>query len=173
MDVHVLSPLISAHDKHFPENLRRVIFFDSHRTSVKVWQSKRLQCFSKAVSWVQRPCRRLPDAIDCFYTTFHSSFENTAEFNESHCLYCRLRYDMLFWRAIKSWHESAETSKNYRTEPTTKSGKTEKLKSKQTDMLRSIGKQSGESVHSVLKKKRKDMVGRICRMKEWRVMEYW
>jgi len=47
-----------------------------------------------------------------------------------------------------------------------KSGKTEKLKSKQTDMLRSIGKQSGESVHSVLKKKRKDMVGRICRMKE-------
>jgi len=30
-------------------------------------------------------------------------------------------------------------------------------------MLRSIGKQSGESVESVLKKKRKVTVGRICR----------
>jgi len=30
-------------------------------------------------------------------------------------------------------------------------------------MLRSIGKQFGESVESVLKKKRKAMVGRICR----------
>ena len=39
----------------------------------------------------------------------------------------------------------------YRTEPTTKSGKTEKLKKvKKTDMLlRSIAKQSGESVESV------------------------
>jgi len=38
-----------------------------------------------------------------------------------------------------------------------------KLKSKKTDMLRSIGKQSGESVESVLKKKKKSAVGRICR----------
>ena len=30
-------------------------------------------------------------------------------------------------------------------------------------MLRSTGKQSGESVESVLKKKRKTTVGRICR----------
>ena len=30
-------------------------------------------------------------------------------------------------------------------------------------MLRSIGKQSAESVESVLKKKRKAAVGRICR----------
>jgi len=30
-------------------------------------------------------------------------------------------------------------------------------------MLRSIGKQSGESVESVLEKKRKAAVGRICR----------
>jgi len=30
-------------------------------------------------------------------------------------------------------------------------------------MLTSIGKQSGESVESVLKKKRKVVVGRICR----------
>ena len=30
-------------------------------------------------------------------------------------------------------------------------------------MLKSIGKQSGESVESVLKKKRKDTVGKICR----------
>jgi len=38
-----------------------------------------------------------------------------------------------------------------------------KLKSKKTDMLRSNSKQSGESVESVLKKKRKATVGRICR----------
>jgi len=38
-------------------------------------------------------------------------------------------------------------------EPTNKKWKTEKVKSKQTDMLRSIGKQPGESVKSVLKKK--------------------
>jgi len=31
------------------------------------------------------------------------------------------------------------------------------------DMLRSIDKRSGESVESVLKKKRKATVGRICR----------
>jgi len=50
-----------------------------------------------------------------------------------------------------------------RTEPTTKKWKTEKkLKSNKTDMLRSIGKQSGESVESVLEKKRKAAVGRIC-----------
>jgi len=41
--------------------------------------------------------------------------------------------------------------------------KTEKLKSKKTDMLRSIGKQFGESGESVRKKKRKAMVGRNCR----------
>jgi len=41
--------------------------------------------------------------------------------------------------------------------------KQKKLKGKKTDMLRSIGKQSGESVESVLKKKRKATVGRICR----------
>jgi len=33
------------------------------------------------------------------------------------------------------------------------------------DMLRSIGKQSGESMESVWKKKRKATVGRICRKK--------
>ena len=39
-----------------------------------------------------------------------------------------------------------------------------KLKNKKkTDMLRSIGKQSGESMESVLKKERKVTVGRICR----------
>jgi len=46
-----------------------------------------------------------------------------------------------------------------RTEPTTKSGKREKkLKSKNTDMLSSIGKQSGESL---LKNRRKATVWRI------------
>jgi len=36
-------------------------------------------------------------------------------------------------------------------------------KKKKTHVLRSIGKQSGESVESVLKKKRKAAVGRICK----------
>jgi len=40
--------------------------------------------------------------------------------------------------------------------------KQKKLKAK-TDMLRSVGKQCGESVESVVKKKRKATVGRICR----------
>ena len=44
-----------------------------------------------------------------------------------------------------------------------KSGKTEKLESKKTGMLRSISKQSGETMESVPKKKRKAAVGRICR----------
>ena len=47
----------------------------------------------------------------------------------------------------------------YRTESTTKKWKTEKTK--KTDMLRSISKQSGESVESVLKKNRKATQGRI------------
>jgi len=54
-----------------------------------------------------------------------------------------------------------------------------KQKVKNAHMLRSIGKQSGESVESVLKKKRKAAVGRIYRkgrfklgMREWGVMEY-
>ena len=34
---------------------------------------------------------------------------------------------------------------------------------RKTDMLKSISKQSGESGESVLKKKRKAMVGKICR----------
>ena len=38
-------------------------------------------------------------------------------------------------------------------EPTTKKWQTEKIKSKKTDMLRSIGKQSGKSVESARKKK--------------------
>jgi len=46
-------------------------------------------------------------------------------------------------------------------EPTSK--KLKNRKSKKTDMLRSIGKQSGESIESVLKKKWKATVGRICR----------
>jgi len=45
---------------------------------------------------------------------------------------------------------------------TKKKWKKEKLKSKKTDMLRSIGKESWESVESVLKKKTKAMVRKIC-----------
>jgi len=61
-------------------------------------------------------------------------------------------------------HSKADISQLiYCTEPTSNKWKTEKRKSIKTDMLRSIGKQSGESVESVLEKKRKATVGRICR----------
>jgi len=48
----------------------------------------------------------------------------------------------------------------YSVETTAKKWRTEKLK---TDVLENIGKQSGESMESVRKKKRKATVGRICR----------
>ena len=81
---------------------------------------------------------------------------------------------MLFWRAFQ---KLTRVSLICRTEPTTKKWKTEKLK---TDMLRSIGKQSRESVESVLKKKRegyggKDFQKRKLLRLEWKsegVMEY-
>jgi len=41
-----------------------------------------------------------------------------------------------------------------------------KIKSKKTDMFTGIGKQLGESVESVLKKKRKATVGRICKKRK-------
>jgi len=47
----------------------------------------------------------------------------------------------------------------YSTEPTTKKWRTEKQKK---DMIRSIGKQSGESMESVQKKEKKATVERIC-----------
>jgi len=43
-----------------------------------------------------------------------------------------------------------------------RSGKEKELTSKKMDGLRSIGKQSGESMESALKKNRKATVGRIC-----------
>jgi len=45
--------------------------------------------------------------------------------------------------------------------------KTDKVKSKKQDMLRSISKQSRESVESVLKKRRKAAVGMICRKRRF------
>jgi len=72
-----------------------------------------------------------------------------------------MRYDTRCYFYVSS---KAEVNKLNLTHGTIiKKWKREKLKSKKTDMLRSIGKQSGESVKSVLKKKRKVMVGRICR----------
>ena len=53
------------------------------------------------------------------------------------------------------------------TEPTTIKWKTEKVKSKKQDMLRSISKQSRESVESVLKKRIKAAVGMICRKRRF------
>jgi len=43
------------------------------------------------------------------------------------------------------------------------SEKQKKIKTKKTDMLRSSGKQSRESVESVWKKERKATMGMICR----------
>jgi len=71
-----------------------------------------------------------------------------------------IRYKKLSYRALKSWQASLiYTARNQKL----KKWKTEKNRKVKTDMLRSIGKQSGESVESVLKKKRKTTVGRICR----------
>jgi len=55
-----------------------------------------------------------------------------------------------------------------RTEPTTKKWENRKTtEKKKRGMLRSIGKQAGESVESVLKKKKREAtVGRICRKLE-------
>ena len=72
-------------------------------------------------------------------------------------------YDTIRDAVLTCAQKLTRVSLIYHTEPTTKSGKTEKVKIKKMDMLRSIDKQSGESVESVLKKKRKAMVGRICR----------
>jgi len=63
---------------------------------------------------------------------------------------------------VQSKPDMTRVSLIYRTKPKTKKWKTEN-KTKKTGMLRSIRKQSGESVQSVLKKKRKAMVGRTCR----------
>jgi len=72
----------------------------------------------------------------------------------------RYRYDTIRDAVLTCTKKLTSVSLIYRTEPTTKSGK---QKSKKTDILRSIGKQSGEYVESVLKKKRKATVDRICR----------
>ena len=46
---------------------------------------------------------------------------------------------------------------------TNKKVENRKTNKEKTNVLRSIGKQSGECAKSVLKKKRKATVGRICR----------
>jgi len=61
-----------------------------------------------------------------------------------------LRYD-----TIRDAVSTCFNSLIYRTKPITKNGKKEKRKKVKTDMLRNIGKQSGESVEPVLKKKRR------------------
>jgi len=60
-------------------------------------------------------------------------------------------YDTIRDTILTCAQKLTQVSLIYLTKPTTKKWKTEKLKSKKTDMLRSIGKQSGESVESGLK----------------------
>ena len=73
-----------------------------------------------------------------------------------------IRYDTIRCDTIRSYfnvRSKADISQlNLPHKPTTKSGKIVK-----SDMLRSIGKQSGESVESVLKNRKKTTVGRIYR----------
>ena len=68
-------------------------------------------------------------------------------------VYCvTIRYDTIRDVSLTCARKPTRISLIYRKETTTKKCKTEKLK---TDMLRSNSKQSGESMWSVLKKKRK------------------
>jgi len=77
----------------------------------------------------------------------------------------QIEYDTIRDAILTCAQKLARVSLICRTEPTTrKKWKTEKLKSKKTDMLiLSIGKQSGESVESVPKKKSEATVVRIGR----------
>jgi len=75
-------------------------------------------------------------------------------------------YTKINTRCYFNVQSKGDTSQlNLRKETTTKKWKTEKktLKNKKTGMLKSTGKQSGESVQSVLEKKREATVGKICR----------
>jgi len=67
-------------------------------------------------------------------------------------------YDMICYFNVRA----QKLTSVYRTEPTTKKWRKEELKSKDR-ICRSIGKQSGESVESVLKKKRTATEAKICR----------
>ena len=69
-----------------------------------------------------------------------------------------IRYDTRNYFNVRSKADMSQLNRPRGTK--LKSGKGEKIK--KTDMLRSIGKQPGESVESVRKKKRKATVGRIC-----------
>jgi len=75
----------------------------------------------------------------------------------------RYEYDTIRDAILTCAQKLTRVSLIYRTEPTTKKWrKQEKNKKVQTDMLRSTGNQSGETVESVMKKKKKATVGRIC-----------
>jgi len=70
-----------------------------------------------------------------------------------------IRYDTRCYFSVRS---KADMSQHGTNKPKSVKNR-KKLKSKKTDMLRSIGKHSRESVKSVRTKKRKAAVGRICR----------
>ena len=72
-----------------------------------------------------------------------------------------IRYSTIWDATLTCAQKLTWVSLIYRTEPTTE--KVENGKIKKTDMIGSISKQSGDSVESVQKKKRKTTVGRICR----------
>jgi len=67
---------------------------------------------------------------------------------------------MSFVTATIRYRTNARVNLIYSTEPTTKKWEKRKTKKVKTDKLSSIGKQSGESVELVLKKKREVTVGK-------------
>jgi len=84
------------------------------------------------------------------------------EVSASVCL-CGQRAVVARYDTIRDASQSAQFTARYQL---LQVWETEKklLCSLKNDMRRSIGKQSGESVESVLYKKRKVVVGRICRV---------
>ena len=66
-----------------------------------------------------------------------------------------VRYDTIRDAILTCVQKLTQVSLIYRTEPTTEKCKNRKTRKEKTDMLRSIGKQSWDSMESVLEKKRK------------------
>ena len=77
--------------------------------------------------------------------------------NPSHIViwHCAIRYDTRCYFNVQSKADTSQLNLPHGTNNYNAENIKSKKKLKQTDMLRSIGKQSGESVESVLKKKRK------------------
>jgi len=116
------------------------------------WQNFAGHSGSRKTFWI-------PGNLVCSKTAFYCLCQNYF-FNRIP----RTVYDTIREAILTCDWKPTQVSLFYRKEPKTfKKWKKEKLQGKKTDMLKSIGKQSGESAESVRKKKTKATVGRICR----------